>query len=1319
MTRGSGFFAAFHRCFGCRLPFIASPAARRLMRVLALSLWTVYFLFVLLVLSLRYCVLPQIEDYRSVIERMAGDGIGRKVSIGRVEAGWAGIHPDLTLYDVSVADAQGRAALTFSRVETVLSWRSVAQMRLRLCLLRIDEPTLHVRRDGDGRFFVAGVPLAGDGGGGGRGGNGIPSWVLDQRRIRIDGATRVWEDVLRGAPPLVLEDVNIALDNDGGYHRFGLTALPADGLASRVEVRGEFSGGDSAAPGRWRGQLFAEIGRADLAVWKRWVDYPLALSRGRGAARVWLDFADGRLREVTADMALRDVDPAFGEALPALPVESLSGRLQADFPAGGLAVKGRGVTLLSRAAAREAQGGEGAIRIDPADFELVWRTGQESGASGGSAEISALDIGMLARLAAHLPLDARWRQWLDEYAPRGRIGAFHARWSGDARKVHAYSLKTGVQNLGARAKGYSPGFSGLTGVLEATETGGRVILNSRESSLDLPAVFPEPLIRLDSLSARASWKIDGNALEVDLEQADFAGPEAAGSVKGTYRTADDGPGVVDLAAALERADARAVWRYMPHVVNPDARRWLRASLLAGEAGEARLILKGNLKDFPFLDKRLGQFLVTVKTRDVVLDYGAGWPRIDGIAGDLRFEGHSMTIEARQGRILGARLANTEARIPDLDAPVPMLLVKGQAIGPTAEFLKFIERSPVAGAIDHFTEEMRATGNGRLDIELSIPLDERRLEESRVAGVYRFMDNEVTVDTALPPLSRVNGSLRFSGGGLEVPEITASLFGGPLNIRGGMQKDGRVLIMADGLADVDRLRRQSPHPVLAGLSGTAPYRGEVRISGRHADLMVESDLVGLRSTLPEPFAKAADEALPLRFEKRRLDADDAAGAEAPPRDRISVSLGTLLEARAIRRKTSGGFTPERGALVIGRPLRVPETGLALGVSAKRLDLDAWRAVFDAMPSGKSGEIASAWLPGTIDLRADDLFAGGMSWNGVDLSASRTKGRWLIRVDSRQMAGEVVWNGTGDGRLVARLGRLAIERLPPHSGTAAGEPARRLPALDVVADGFTVRRLDFGRLEVQASNDGAGWNLDRIEVSNLHGALSGKGSWRRDGGAGRTRLSFKLESSDVGGLLARTGYPETVRDGTARLDGTLAWNGAPTELDYASMRGDLKLEAAKGQFLKLDPGAAGKLLGLVSLQNLPRRISLDFKDVFSEGLAFDAISGKMAVQDGIMRTDRLRIDSPSARITMRGEVDLARETQRLEVTVRPEVGDTAAVGMAIVHPAAGVATWLANKVLKNPLGAMFGYQYLVTGAWDDPKVEKLTAESAGETLPEGSP
>ena len=181
---------------------------------------------------------------------------------------------------------------------------------------------------------------------------------------------------------------------------------------------------------------------------------------------------------------------------------------------------------------------------------------------------------------------------------------------------------------------------------------------------------------------------------------------------------------------------------------------------------------------------------------------------------------------------------------------------------------------------------------------------------------------------------------------------------------------------------------------------------------------------------------------------------------------------------------------------------------------------------------------------------------------------------------------------------------------------------------------------------------------------------------------------------------------MRGGTAKLEGTLSWNNSPADLDYKSLGGEMHLEAAKGQFLKLDPGAAGKLLGLISLQGLPRRISLDFRDVFSSGFAFDSIASKLSVKDGVMRTERLQIDGPSARVVMRGEVDLEKETQRLNVAVQPEMGGTAALGIGLVNPVAGVATWVAHKVLQNPLNQIFGFEYLVTGTWDDPKVDKVS-------------
>lgn len=1312
MTRGSALRAALYHRFHFLLPFVSSPVARRGWRVLVWAFWLVYFAFVLTVLALRYVVLPQVEEYRPAIERLVSEGLGQAVSIGRIEASWAGINPDLTLHDVRVADAEGRPALAFSRVETVLSWWSVPNAQLRLRLLRIDEPTLHLRRSSDGSLFVAGIPLSREGSDG-----DVSSWILEQRRIRIRGATLVWEDEQRGAPALILEDVNFALDNDGRQHRFGLTALPPDGFAARIDVRGDFRGTDFDALKEWSGQLYAEIDYADLAIWRHWVDYPVALPRGSGALRTWMFIAGGALREVTADVSLQDVSLKLAGDLPSLELERMSGRVQARFPTTGFAMKGRNIALLSRATTGGAEGSTDPIRIEPTDFEVEWQDDPDAGSFVGSAGVNRLDVGALARLAAYLPFDAKSRKLLSDYAPRGQVSGLSARWKGNAESLQTYALKTGMQDLGVKAKGYFPGFTGISGTLEATENGGRVVLSSGRSSLDLPSVFPESLIRLDSLVAQANWKISQGQLEAELSQAEFAGPEAAGSAQGTYRTSADGPGIIDMTAALTRADARAVWRYMPHVVGKGARHWLRDSLLSGRATEAKLILKGNLKDFPFLDKHLGQFLVTVKARDAVLDYGKGWPRIDGINGDLRFEGNGMVVDAQRGRILGARLSGTRAVIPDFDAPVSTLYVKGQADGPTSEFLKFIDQSPVAEQIDHFTEDMRATGNGRLDIDLTIPLEEAKLGESKIAGIYRIADNEVTVDSALPPLRQVNGSIRFSGSDVNVPEINATLFGGPLKIQGGLQKDGRVLITANGSVDIAQLRKQSEHPVLASLAGTTPYRGEIRINKRNADLVVESTLAGLASTLPAPFGKAAGDALPFRFEKVLLPAAGGAnGGKVGPvvRDQVSASLGSAMSMQMVRRRSSEGFVAEKGAIAIGRPLQLPEKGVAVAMSANTLDLDAWQKVLDS-GEGAQGQASSSFVPDSVSLQAGDLLVRGMHWNDVDLQATSSQRQWKMRLNSRQAAGDINWDGEGNGRLAMRLSRLAIDRFSSPSGSAASEPTSKLPALDVIADDFSVRQLRFGRLELQASNDGGVWNLSRIQASNPHGAFNGKGSWQNTGAVNRTQLDFKVDSADVGNLLGRMGYPGTVRAGTAQLEGKLAWNGPPTDIDFASMNGNLNLDASKGQFLKLDPGAAGKLLGLISLQNLPRRITLDFRDVFSEGFAFDKIAGKLAVQKGVMRTERLQIDGTSARVMMYGEVDLKRETQKLNVNVRPEVGDTAALGLAIVNPAVGAATWLANKVLQNPLGGMFGYNYLITGTWDDPKVEKLSANVPADTSP----
>ena len=304
--------------------------------------------------------------------------------------------------------------------------------------------------------------------------------------------------------------------------------------------------------------------------------------------------------------------------------------------------------------------------------------------------------------------------------------------------------------------------------------------------------------------------------------------------------------------------------------------------------------------------------------------------------------------------------------------------------------------------------------------------------------------------------------------------------------------------------------------------------------------------------------------------------------------------------------------------------------------------------------------------------------------------------------REATGELLWRSAGDGLVEGRLKRLVLQQTTETSD-AGTQMINSLPGMNFTVDDFYVGEKALGQLEVKARNEKGIWQLENLGIKNPDGYLKGKGNWQNLG-KHLTHLEFELGANDIGKMLTRLGYVDAVRRGQAKMTGGLDWEGPLTTIHYPTLTGNLNVSAEKGQFNKLEPGI-GKLLGLISLQSLPRRLTLDFRDVFSDGLAFDSIEGKLVVKKGIMRTvEPLRIKGPAAQIEMQGETDLKNETQNMRVTVRPEIGGAAAMGAAIVHPVVGVATLVANTILRDPLNRLFSYRYQVTGSWSDPQVDK---------------
>ena len=270
---------------------------------------------------------------------------------------------------------------------------------------------------------------------------------------------------------------------------------------------------------------------------------------------------------------------------------------------------------------------------------------------------------------------------------------------------------------------------------------------------------------------------------------------------------------------------------------------------------------------------------------------------------------------------------------------------------------------------------------------------------------------------------------------------------------------------------------------------------------------------------------------------------------------------------------------------------------------------------------------------------------------------------------------------------------------------------------MVEDFELRGKRLGRVEVEAINRLAGavareggvreWRLNKFNMITPEAVLTATGNWASISAPARRRtvLNFKLDIADGGALLSRLGMKDVVRKGRGKMEGQVDWIGSPITLDYPSMGGAFTVNVENGQFLKADPGIA-KLLGVLSLQSLPRRLTLDFRDVFSEGFAFDFLRGDISIEQGIAKTNNLQMKGVNAAVLMEGRADIAKETQDIKVVVVPEINaGTASLIATVINPAIGLGTFLAQMFLKRPLTEAATQEFHVDGSWADPKITRV--------------
>jgi uncharacterized protein (TIGR02099 family) len=715
-----------------------------------------------------------------------------------------------------------------------------------------------------------------------------------------------------------------------------------------------------------------------------------------------------------------------------------------------------------------------------------------------------------------------------------------------------------------------------------------------------------------------------------------------------------------------------------------------------------------------------------------------------------------------------QLVKTDAHIPDLMHSATLDL-NAKIKGSLSDALGFVNASPVGSMTGQVLAQAAGSGAADYGIHLSLPLhdiDKTRVQGTvslpgndvqfspatpllgRLKGVATFTESGFNVATAQARL--LGGDVRFEGGMRgALPAATNT---------SANQDAGVAIFRAQGTLSAEAVRQAKDLGFVSRMaqnaSGSTAYTAMLGFRRNAVDVVVSSNLQGIALTLPAPLTKTADAVLPLRFENTVLPASLLAGQKL--QDQLSLSVGRIASVVYVRDVSSSEPRVIRGSISVGlepgESTPMPESGVAANINLATVDLDEWEKVLSRSEAGavastapgtasasSSGSVFSgaslAYLPTQLAIRAKELKVDGRKLNNVVVGGTREDLDWRVNIDAKELNGYVQYRqprGSEAGLVYARLSRLSLGQSTANDveNILDQQPAN-IPALNIVVDDMELRGKKLGRVEIEAVNRGAQavareggareWRLNKLNVILPEAVFKATGNWtainvqatppratdrqrvafeRR-----RTVMNFTLDIADSGELLKRFGMNDVIKRGKGKMEGQVAWAGSPLGLDYPSMSGQFNVNIESGQFLKADPGIA-KLLGVLSLQSLPRRLTLDFRDVFSEGFAFDFVRGDVNISQGVAATNNLQMKGVNAAVLMEGSADIGKETQDIKVVVVPEINaGTASLIATVINPAIGLASFLAQFFLRRPLIAATTQEFHIDGSWANPKITKM--------------
>ncbi len=1266
----------------------------------------IILVFAAALLSLTGRVLiGQVDYFKSEIEtELAAYGI-TGVSLESVEGGWRGFHPLLKIHGASLSIPGRSQALSINQLElSVKLFSTLWHRELKLLSLYSKIEKVIVVRDESANWWLNDIPLK-------RQQNTddkldvygffdrLPDYVsIDIRLLQI---LDKYHDV-----EYLIQRTGLHSSNDGGFLSLTLKGQLPEALGDRLSVK---LTGDAEQQ-----DAYLEVGQLGLTALSQLMDMKVpGLDDARVNLKSWISLDHYQPRQIINDAEFSEVVTSnIGDDQTAQ--QKASDKMNQDIR----------FKLLQKSIYQQ-----GDWQID-SEFSHIFK-GQsklpgfnsrfilDQAHENPKLWIDKIEVKSLQVLLSDIIRNEQSFSLINRIAMQAKVKNFFAEFNLD--NINQSTLSFDFQHLRSRRAGHIPAVNGLQGRVLVSKGKGEIQLSSSRLSVDFGELFRLP-IKLETFNANI--RLTQLADQLLLQSDEFIMNNDDIKLKGHawLEIPQQGLPFMGLRAHYQDGKGSSTSRYLPVTVIPEKTlAWLDSSIRDAHVTNGELLFHGRLQKISQLQEhQSGEFHALFNAENPQLDIYGGWPSVHGGKGVVSFHNTAMDINFSQVKFAATEVDQVEVGIPDLMNAE--LFIHARTDSSADDLVDTLSALPILNFFDEIKNQKHSvSGLVGGDVNIFIPLKKDSKKPVSVKADARLQNVKLSIPGWMVELDKVNGDLKINNEIVTASKIKGRYRGDPVVLDIDSDRNNHTVNIAmQGDLDTAALMTGLPDYLRSPVTGKSPWGVRVSIPNddgfdkKGVQVRASSYLKGTQLDFPEPLSLDASVSqfikTDITIKKHDLEYALTMGGRI-------FSVGKLLLDK------QGEYQLQSMAVMLGegeKP-KIPQQGIQLMGDIDTLNFNGWSDYYQTYFNGNQVDSISLLAQiNNVDLTVQDCELANQKVEDTKIQISNNTMALEGDVSSSLIKGHVSipLQNNAATPITADLEYIRWKKSDSdkknNSDKKMNPDISDMPNLNISSKLASFDAMTFNDFKLRTSRQSDKFIIDQLDFAKDQVQLKSSGHWQFNAESKEQVSVFNIDirGENFGATINNLGLGETIKDGKVKFNGQIGWGGSLFKMNWETLIGEVELSLKDGYLRNVEPGA-GRFVGLLSLNALPKRLFLDFGDVLSSGMQFNEIKGRFTINGEIMDTENASMDSDSAKVAIYGSTNLRRKTYDQKMFIIPKIGETLPViGTLAVSNAVGWGLLLFQRIFKKPIEKSVQIEYKVSGSWEEPEIElvkKPTAKS----------